>query len=153
MIEQTQVHECTLIVATADVKNFAAACRHLTEREIFDVLERFYEMTGSCLENSDGVVVKFMGDAALIVFPETSATLAIEALRALQNAGNELWKEISPVCQLAVRVHLGPVVCGPMGTTGEKRFDVIGNALNELFTMRGDDPFLVSETLRFRLTQ
>lgn len=48
----------------------------------------------------------------------------------------------------AIIAYIGLAVCGPLGTAGDKRFDVIGNTVNELFLMPYPEDFNLSEELK-----
>ena len=48
------------------------------------MLDKFYGLVGDAVDDAGGKVVKFMGDAALMVFPEDSTREAVEALRTLK---------------------------------------------------------------------
>jgi len=137
--------DCCLVVATADVAGFAKAVAGRTSRETFDMLQAFYESTGHVIESAGGKVVKFMGDAALICFPAEDADRAVEALRDLRAKAQECWSSFSETCQVRIKAHIGTVTCGPLGTAGEKRFDVIGSSVNDLFLMPGGDLALSDE--------
>ena len=131
--------ECTMLVAFADIAGFAKLCRSLSDQEIFALLSEFYEQVGRVIDASGGTVVKFMGDAALIVFPETAARQGAAALRELKAAADHwLRRRGGSDCVLHIQAHIGPVVCGPIGTAHDKRFDVLGNTVNQTAMLRSD---------------
>jgi len=131
--------ERRMILAEADITGFARTCREMSDREVFEMLDEFYELTGSVVEASGGRIVKFMGDSALIVFPADAAPAAVESLRQLKARTEEWVAAFNPASGLRLKAHVGQVVCGPMGTAADKRFDVIGKAVNELFMMPWDE--------------
>ena len=144
--------ECELVLAVIDLASFTRAAQTMPDRAIFDMLDQFYERTAEIVENDGGKVIKFMGDAALIVFAGDNPDQAVRSLRALKDAAEDWLAAYDPDLKLLVKAHLGRVVCGPLGTVSDKRFDVIGQAVNDLFLMRGGD-FVLSEPLKERLTQ
>ena len=49
-----------------------------------------------------------------------------------------------------VKAHLGTVVAGPLGAAGDKRPDLIGRAVNDLFLLPAGE-FVLSAALQARL--
>ena len=136
-----------VIVATSDIAGFARAAQAKSDRKTFAMLTEFYEIVGSIVEHGGGQVVKFMGDAALMIFPVARSTEAVRALRSLREKTGDCLTRFSPDCQLRVKTHVGSVMCGVLGTASEKRFDVIGKTVNELFKMPSGD-FVLSTELK-----
>jgi adenylate cyclase len=124
-----------MIVALVDVAGFAKACERKSNAEIFRVLEQFYELVGTIVESVGGTVVKFMGDAALLVFSVDQPASAVDALQSVRKQTKSLWTAFDDSCQVVARAHLGPVRCGELGVRDDKRFDVIGNTVNQLARM------------------
>ncbi|CAN5279638.1 hypothetical protein BH18ACI2_BH18ACI2_24370 [soil metagenome] len=122
--------ERTLLVAFTDVTGFAKEFQNRTNRELFDLMSQFYELIGNDVKISGGKVVKFIGDAALLVYPEEDAKRAVEALQQRKATADDWLKAHGLSGEFRVRAHTGPVICGPLGTAGEKRFDVLGDTVN-----------------------
>ena len=89
----------------------------------------------SLVERAGGRVVKFIGDAALLVFPEDAVDRGVEGLLQLKDTVDDLMQERGWDCRLAVKAHFGTTVAGPFGAAGAKRFDVIGKAVNTAATL------------------
>jgi len=122
--------ERTLLVVFTDVTGFAKEFQNRTNREMFDLMSQFYELIGNEVVASGGKVVKFIGDGALLVYPEENAKREVEALQQLRATANNWLKTHGLTGELRVRAHLGPVICGLLGTASEKRFDVLGDTVN-----------------------
>jgi len=122
--------ERTLLVAFTDVTGFAKEFQNRANREMFDLMSQFYELIGNEVEASGGKVVKFIGDAALLVYPEENAKRAVEALQQLKATADDWLKAHGLSGEFRVRAHLGSVVCGPLGTADKKQFDVLGDTVN-----------------------
>ena len=143
----TSPTECRAIVATADITGFSRASQSKSNREVFDLLTEFYGIVGRIVDESGGKVVKFMGDAPLMVFPEGRAKQAVAALRSLTEKSSACVSRFGSACRLRVKAHIGSVVCGPLGTATEKPFDIIGSPLIDLFRMPSGD-FVISPELQ-----
>lgn len=137
--------ECRLVIALADVVGFAKMSRTRSNLEAFAMLQEFYELVGDIVEGTSGRVVKFIGDAALIVFPETRANEAVAALRELKARAHTIWSTFDATCALHIKADVGTVACGPLGGRDNKRFDVIGSLVDDLFLRSWDAPELSAE--------
>jgi len=130
--------ECRMIVARADVAGFSKACQNKSNLDTFRMLDTFYHLVHRLTTDAGGKVVKFLGDAALMIYPVQNAAEAIAGLESLKSEAQDLWFEFDETCVVRTKAHIGPVVCGAMGP--EKRFDAIGNTINELYRMPADGP-------------
>jgi class 3 adenylate cyclase len=144
--EITQATECRLIAAVADIAGFMRAARGKSNLDTFRMLDEFYHLVEEVVPEAGGKVVKYIGDAALIVFPEDAARQAVGALRKLREEAQRLWTEFDATCEVRTKAHVGEAACGPLGPA--QRFDVIGHFLNELFLMHSKEPEALSEELR-----
>jgi class 3 adenylate cyclase len=121
--------ECNLLVAFIDITGFAKEFDIKTDRQIFDLVCEFYKVVEQEVETSGGETVKFMGDAALIVYPEDRAKQGVEALRHLKATIDRWLIDHRFGGELLVRAHIGPVIWGPMETRKEPRLDVFGKTV------------------------
>jgi len=87
-------------------------------------------LVGDIVESAGGRVIKFIGDAGLVVFPEEKVDAGVLALRELQQRGDQWFADRDSPCRHVVKAHLGPAACGMVGTRTEKRFDVFGATVN-----------------------
>ena len=119
--------QANVLVALCDCSRFMQRTRGRSSAELFADLDDFYAMTEDAVGAAGGLVVKFMGDAALVVFPEDLADQGIMALLDLK-ATVDRWIQNRPLGQdLHVDVHFGEVTLGRMGRAGT--FDVMGETV------------------------
>ena len=81
------------------------------------------------VEEAGGKVVKFMGDAGLLIYPIATAERAVVGLRRLQAVGDAWLADHDSPCRHIIKAHVGPVYCGQVGTRTEKHFDVFGETV------------------------
>lgn len=144
-MDNDEATEGKAVIALVDVTSFCKACQDKSNRETFDMLDRFYGLVHNVIDGAGGSVVKFMGDGALVFFPCDKANQAVAALQDLEAKSRPIWSDFNVDCVVQTKAHAGSVVAGPIGP--DRRFDVIGNTVNELFLMPWDGPRL-SEELR-----
>jgi adenylate cyclase len=129
--------EVPLLIAFADLTRFHVQSQRVSDVDLADTLDAFYECVAVPVEKAGGRVVKFIGDAALMVFPEDAVDRGVEALLAVKDAVDELMESRRWDCRLTVKAHFGAAVAGPFGAAGAKRFDVIGKAVNTAAALEG----------------
>lgn len=120
----------TLGVAFFDLSRTAEWTSSEEDERVAGFLQRFYELAAKILEPAGCRIVKFMGDAGLVVFPEDNAEEAIFALCDLSGEARRLALGSKLDSYLNVNVHVGPVIAGSFGPKGAERFDVIGKTVN-----------------------
>ncbi len=128
--------ETHLLVGFFDLTRFLHFAKTHTNQEIFETLSAYFEFVGDIVENSGGKVVKFIGDAGLIVYPESHVNQGVLALKTLKEAGDAWLTEHNVASRNLVTAHFGPVFCGPLGTHTDKRFDVMGDTVNIAVTIK-----------------
>ena len=77
-----------------------------------------------------GRVVKFIGDAGLLVFPAEHVDAGVLALFDLKQRVDEFMVGRGWPCRLMAKAHFGTVAAGAFGARGDKRYDVLGKTVN-----------------------
>jgi len=125
--------QTNVLVAFCDCTRFRQTARGRPSAQLFADLHELYLLIEDAIEPAGGTVVKFLGDAALVVFPEDLADQGILALLDLK-ATVDRWLQDRPLGNsLQVNVHFGEVTLGRMGRAGQ--FDVIGETVNIAATL------------------
>jgi len=122
--------EVPLLIAFVDLTRFGAQSERTDDLELAETLDAYYEHIGAAVQGAGGTVVKFEGDAALIVFPASEVDRGVETLLALKDSVDHLMAQRGWGCRLIAKAHFGTVIAGPFGVAGDKRPDVIGRAVN-----------------------
>lgn len=128
--------ERNVLVAFFDLTRYGRQTKGYDTRKLFALMADYYEWVGEQIEGAGGVVVKFIGDAALVVFCEERVDAGALALLALKEEGDAWLSARGLQTQHIVKAHFGPVTCGPIGTREDKRFDVFGETVNIAATLR-----------------
>ena len=122
--------ELPLLISFVDLSRFAAVARKRADREIADTLDEFYGRVYASVIGAGGHAVKFMGDAALLIFPDDAVDSAVMALLALKLETDSSLRSRGFPAWLAVKVHYGKAFAGPFGPPEHRSFDLIGQAVN-----------------------
>ena len=98
-------------------------------------LNRYYEIVTAAVDGAGGVVVKFIGDASLVVFLPERAADGVAALHEIRDVATRVWEEFDSSCEVQANGAIGTVMCGPVCPGATRRFDVIGKLVNEVARM------------------
>jgi adenylate cyclase len=123
-----------------DLRGFTALSERLPRNYIIHVLNDYFGAVGKAIEENGGEILKFIGDAALAVFPAdkdgTSAACdrafsAGQSLLAnLAELNEERRTENKPPLEIGMGLHVGDVWYGNIGASNRLDFTVIGPAVN-----------------------
>jgi adenylate cyclase len=122
--------EVPLLIAFADFTRFAAQVDGLEDLHVARVMAEYYALAGATISGAGGRVVKFIGDATLAVFPEEQGDRGVLGLLELKTAADRFMAERGWECRLMVKAHFGTVAEGHYGAGAERRYDVLGKAVN-----------------------
>jgi len=136
------------LVACSDLTGYAKFSSKLSEEELFRFLSDYYEFVGDTIASCSGRVIKFMGDAALITFPEAQADAGVRALLTLRAEGDKFLALRSLPCRHHLRAHFGPIQQGELGTRTDKRLDIIGSTVNTMFMLKASEFAITPEAFR-----
>lgn len=127
--------EIPLLIAFVDLARYSAQSQHVTDTELAETINEYYERIAESVEAADGIVVKYIGDAALLTFPEDAVDRGVEALLELKESIDRYMLGRGWECRLRAKAHFGTAVAGPFGPSGSERFDVVGKAVNTAATL------------------
>jgi adenylate cyclase len=100
-------------------------------QEVAEVLNDFFRIVVSAVDERHGLINKFQGDAALAVFGaplplQGAASAALASARDLRSQLRRL-----PVVDFGIGVSAGPVFAGNIGAENRYEYTVVGDAVNE----------------------
>ena len=134
--------QITAALLYADLRNFTGIADRWRAQDVLDLLNAYFERIVGAVESQDGEILKFMGDAALAIFPFREGDSDAACCRALDAAvagltamdrlnADRVADGLEPVA-LGIALHLGEVTFGNIGAPGRLDFTVIGRAVNEV---------------------
>ncbi|HEY8250144.1 MAG TPA: adenylate/guanylate cyclase domain-containing protein [Burkholderiales bacterium] len=124
------------VIWFCDLRDSAALADSMSRREFLALLNEYFEcVLGPVLERQ-GEVLRFIGDAALAIFPVNGrpAEACAKALAAAQEAFarmDKLNKKRHSPLRFGIGLHLGELTYGNVGTPSRIEFTVVGAAANE----------------------
>lgn len=126
----------------SDIRSFTAISEKLEPYEVVEFLNDYMTRMVECVNNTNGVVDKFIGDAVMAVWgaPVSSGSPAQDALNCVRgclmmraalrefNVGRGGDKK--PIIKIGCGVNTGPVIAGQIGSNQRMEYTVIGDAVN-----------------------
>lgn len=132
MVSLDQIREpvtADFLVGFTDIRGFLRIAKSLGDsRRIFDFMSGFADVSAAVLDGSSGRVVKFIGDATLVLFPGEDADAGVRAMLEAKRRVDAYLGEHGFDSQLTVSLHYGEATVGPFGP--EKHLDVLGDSVN-----------------------
>ena len=125
--------EIDVSVLIADVRGSTGIAEGMAPEEFSQLMARFYGAAAAVIDDSDGILDKFVGDSAVALFipgfaGADHATCAIAAGRALLDAtgddGSARWIPVG------VGVHTGRSFVGSVGEGDARDFTALGDTVN-----------------------
>jgi adenylate cyclase len=125
--------EIELSLLFADVRGSTALAERMSARDFSRLISRFYGTAGRVIENSNGLVDKFVGDEVVALFipgfvGQDHAARAVDAAQELMretgNDGDDPWVPVG------AGVHTGVAYVGSIGEGDDFDFTAVGDAVN-----------------------
>lgn len=143
-ITRGSISEIPAVLMIADLRGFTAMANDIPLPETIVLLNRYFEMLVTPIEENGGQVLKFMGDGLLAIFPyqHQGKRASRAALKATRKACADIACFNSergnlPKMTVDIALHLGDVYYGNVGSENRLDFTVIGPAVNEASRMEG----------------
>ncbi len=145
-----------LLVSFYDIDKFIELAKKVQGKELFFLLNELSEIASESIENSGGHIVKYIGDSALIVFPETNVNGGIQTLLTLKGQLESHLKKRGLANTISFSSSFGTVVIGFMGKSPFRYLDIIGDAVQLAFYINGKPAkglFSITEAVLCELDQ
>jgi len=126
-------------VLFADITGFTQISEQIEPKALVDMLNRYFTLMTCACSINHGIVDKYMGDGAMLVFgaPEADAdhafhavscALLIQRLVAQENLQREA-QGLMPV-NLRIGINTGSMLAGNMGSCDRMEYTVVGDTVN-----------------------
>jgi len=143
VIQRGEVEALRAAVWFSDLRSFTARTASLGARDTVALLNQWFGVVGEAVEAEGGEILKFIGDAALVVFPVLDGDDRDACRRALSSArrtragvGSVETPDGRPI-EFGVGLSLGEVAYGNIGAPQRLDFTVIGDTVNLAARLEG----------------
>ena len=134
----TELHTPTeheLLVGFYDLTGYMRFAETLESPRLLELMTGYFAVTGGILVEAGGRLIKTLGDAGLAVFPAELVDAGVLAFQAVQREGDAWLARHDCGSRAIVKLHLGPVALGMVGSPGDERLDVYGKTVNVAATV------------------
>lgn len=137
-IQRGQIEEIDAAIWMSDLRGFTSLTHRLGPEATLNVLNAYFDVMATQIQEAGGEVLKFIGDGILAIFPTDGAdphTACNNALRAARGALARLdgaSEQIQEPIQAGIALDLGAVTWGNIGSTNRLDFTVIGETVNRV---------------------
>lgn len=151
------------VIWFSDLRDFTHLSEQLSNDELLRLLNCYFETVAAAATRNGGEVLRFIGDAMLILFPcgahptpeiacQQALKAAEEALAAVQNLNRERQALNRPLINFGIGLDQGKVIYGNVGAPNRLDFSVMGATVNraarlEALTKTLEVPLLLSEEM------
>jgi adenylate cyclase len=152
--------EIRAVIWFCDLRDSTPLADSMSREAFLQLLNEYFECVLGPVQERGGEILRFIGDAALAIFPIGNDPAVVACAKALQAAKDALARMktlnekrrqgAAPELRFGIGLHLGIVLYGNIGTPSRIEFTVIGAAANEAAriealckTLKAD--FIVSE--------
>jgi len=125
----------------SDLRNFTHLTETLPAKQLLDMLNDYFEFVSAAVSARGGEILRFIGDAMLIVFPIDENTshqaacnaaidAALDACNTLATLNHRRQRQEQPPIEFGVGLNVGEVIYGNVGAPDRLDFTVMGPAVN-----------------------
>jgi len=136
------------VVWFSDLRDFTPLTETLPPKEMLAMLNMYFETVDNAVSSHGGEILRFIGDAMLIVFPTNEFKSVANACRAAIFASIDAFNSMAtvnlmrrrhkePEIRFGVGLHVGEVVYGNVGGRDRLDFTVMGPAVNRTARLEG----------------
>ncbi|HUL31206.1 MAG TPA: adenylate/guanylate cyclase domain-containing protein, partial [Thermodesulfobacteriota bacterium] len=122
-------------ILCCDLRGFTAWSERFTPSQLIAFMNRLYEGMTRVVDERQGVIDKFLGDAILCIFegtdsPERAVACGVKMLAVVDSFNTERGQPAEHRVQISIGLHTGPVILGTIGTYDRMDSTVLGLTVN-----------------------
>jgi adenylate cyclase len=141
MIKRGDADIINAALCFSDLRNFTQITETLAADQVIGMLNDYFEFVSAAVTARGGEILRFIGDAMLIVFPiddnssrqtacRAAIDAAIDAQSTLASLNHRRRRHGQPEIEFGVGLNVGEVVYGNVGAPDRLDFTVMGPAVN-----------------------
>ena len=121
--------EQQLAVMFVDIRGFTRLSEQMNASDLSDFLKEYRRCITQAADKTGGIVDKFIGDGAMLVFGDADGTAAVRALQCAEAVLDAVasWR---PNMRLGIGIHMGSAFAGVVGDEGRLEYTVLGDVVN-----------------------
>lgn len=153
MIKHGDGRDIHAVIWFCDLRESTALADSVSRTDFLKFLNEFFDCVAGAVIRHGGEVLRFIGDAALAIFPIDQSVVgtlpdeenacaraleaAVDAAQKIHQRNAEVAARGGCVLEFGIGLHIGDVTYGNIGTGNRLEFTVIGAAVNEAARIEG----------------
>jgi len=122
-------------ILCCDIRGFTALSERLNPSQLVAFVNGLYGRITRVVDEREGVIDKFLGDAILCIFEgedsaERAVACGVNMLAVVESFNADADRPMGQVVQISIGLHTGPVILGTIGTRDRMDSTVLGLAVN-----------------------
>lgn len=129
-----------MAITFCDIRSFTSICEKLTPQETFDFINSYLKNISPPVREYNGIVVKFLGDGMMSVFPDgadAAVSACIAQLRCLQHFNKIRIQRGDVPILVGFGIHIGHVMVGIVGEENRLQADALSDIVNLTARLEG----------------
>lgn len=122
-----------MAVMFSDIRSFTARAEAMTPGESFRFINDYLGRVSPEIRHHRGVVIKYMGDGVMAVFPESAddaVRASISELHKVAEYNVDLVREQQSPISIGIGLHFGHMMVGIVGEAGRMQGDALSDTVN-----------------------
>lgn len=129
-----------VVLMMSDIRGFTPLAETFSPETIIRILNQYFSYMIQIIQEHNGIIVDFFGDAILVFFDPLSGDLCEKAHEAVHCAARmqaamaefnaSTQKENLPDLTMGIGINAGPVIVGNIGSKTRAKYGVVGSAVN-----------------------
>jgi len=129
----------TAAIFFSDIRSFTAISEKLSPHEVVEFLNDYMTRMVACVDRTNGVVDKFIGDAIMAIWgvpysrgndTENAINAALMMREALAEFNKGRGGDRAPIIRIGSGINTGEVIAGQIGSMERMEYTCIGDAVN-----------------------
>lgn len=150
-MDKVQLGGTTVDIAClfVDIRGFTSMSEQIPPEEVVGILNRYLNLTSSCIFRHHGTLDKFIGDSTMALFnvplPQEdyvyqAVLTAWDMVKESEKLGKELLERFGRTVNFGIGVHCGKAVVGNIGTEKRMDYTAIGDTVNTAARLEANAP-------------
>lgn len=128
-----------MTVMFCDLRSFTKISENMTPRENFDFINSYLKRVTPIIRAHNGIIIKYIGDGMMAVFPDTISDAIRAAIHMLQEVRtyNQEQSQKDLTIEIGFGIHVGYMMVGIIGDENRMQGDALSDTVNLTSRLEG----------------
>jgi adenylate cyclase len=130
----------SMAVMFSDIRSFTTLSESMTPKENFAFVNAYLKRVSPEIRNNHGLIVKFLGDGMMAVFPEAAddaIAAGVAMFKAVESYNQERHQDRRLPINVGIGVHVGQMMLGMVGEDSRMQGDAFSDNVNLTARLEG----------------